>query len=104
MKAGCAEQKATAGRRSPAISRVPSDTQEEHILTYIIWLYFDVACSLNSFSCIVDVRPSKRRNANSSRKPCMLLPVALFDAMGPVIRKLVTPNVTQRATSQSWRP
>merc|ERR1719263_862052 len=52
---------------------------------YIIWLYLEVLCSLNSFSCKVEVRPSSARNAPRSAKPLKLLPESSLEVLGPVI-------------------
>merc|ERR1719502_1797448 len=71
---------------------------------YIIWLYFEVRCSLKSFSCNVDVRPSITRNAPISAKPFRLLPLATFELVGPVMRNSVLPKVTAAATAQSRKP
>merc|ERR1719334_2764001 len=61
---------------------------------YIIWLYFEVLCSLKSFSCKVEVSPSKARNAKRYTKPLMLLPAVVLDSVGPVIMNSVQPKVT----------
>merc|ERR1719498_1051274 len=54
---------------------------------YNIWLYFEVWCSLNSFSWNVDVNPSKRRNPTKRPRPYTLSPAsAFFDEMLPVKR------------------
>merc|ERR1740121_437160 len=71
---------------------------------YIIWLYFEVLCSLKSFSCIVEVRPSRARKARSQPKPWTVQAVSCRwcdELVGPVIRKSVTPAVTATATTQS---
>merc|ERR1719345_638853 len=43
---------------------------------YNIWLYFEVWCSLKSFSWNVDVKPSKSRKPSRSAKPYVLSPAA----------------------------
>merc|ERR1719272_2764272 len=66
---------------------------------YNIWLYFEVWCSLKSFSWNVDVKPSKSRKPMSRTKPYML--EAESDEFGalisPVRRNSVTPPVTRAA-------
>mmetsp|Transcript_48689 Transcript_48689/g.155596 ORF Transcript_48689/g.155596 Transcript_48689/m.155596 type:complete len:237 (-) Transcript_48689:180-890(-) len=96
------QQKANAGVSVPELISVTSETQHDNPLTYNIWLYFEVLCSLNSFSCIVDVSPSNAKNARSHSSPRTLLPLSFGEAVGPVIRNSVTPKVTAAATSQSW--
>mmetsp|Transcript_71615 Transcript_71615/g.197731 ORF Transcript_71615/g.197731 Transcript_71615/m.197731 type:complete len:243 (-) Transcript_71615:213-941(-) len=104
MNRGWSAQNLKAGTRSLAMSRDAKETTDDSPLTYIIWLYFDMLCSLNSFSSKVEVSPSRARNASSHRKPLKLLPVSFGDSVGPVRRNSVTPTVTTIATSQSRAP
>merc|ERR1719277_1499720 len=66
-----------------------------------IWLYFEVVCSLKSFSWNVEVKPSKARNPPRSAKPYVLLPWSEWLEMGPVIKNSTTPPVTAKAIIQS---
>merc|ERR1719420_1575845 len=69
---------------------------------YNIWLYFEVWCSLKSFSWKVEVKPSKTKKPARSAKPYILSSRSARGAeIEPVMRNSVTPPVTAAATIQS---
>ena len=67
--AGCSMAKPTAAVMRPEATRVREEMQHDPKLRFKIWLYFEVACSLNNFSWKVEVKPSKAKKPHKSAKP-----------------------------------